>query len=161
MIHTENGFVPVITPFEDDQQKQIVLQLVQLLLLTYKAYAYSVIHEAWVATALVDGPPLDANIAVRDQPGRRECVIVSYVSDDVKAMYSMDMIRNGESVALGEIQKFANGSVEGRFFELLPPLSVREAMTPQRFELLDKTITSMSAMFGMTPIEIKLQSEDQ
>lgn len=119
IIHSEEGFIPVVAPFKDGEEKKIVLRMVQLLNLKYRAYAYSVVHEAWFATRTAE-QGRDFKGQVADLPDKKEAVVSSYVGYDRKEMHISEVERNGKEITLKEPTKF-EGEVGGTFFELLPP----------------------------------------
>src|SRR5574343_169749 len=153
IIHTEDGFIPVMTSFANEEEKGMVLRLVMLLNLKYRAYAYSVVHEAWMKKC--NGPEKDFEGEVKDQPDKSEALVVSYVGYDHREMRTLEITRNGDKVELGEPNKYA-GSVSGRLFDLLPPPEVHQRKrSAEDDKMLDMLISLVCQKFGIAAVEVR------
>lgn len=158
ILHTEKTIIPVFCPWADDNQKSMILTLMRVLMIKHRAYAYSLCIEAWVKTQKLDDPPMKGQ--VRDQPDKGEVCIVGYVGYDRQEFIMLPVIREGESVKLGEPNPEKMNGVTGRFFELLPPAEVHEKpFTPFQEQGLKLMLEMADKMFGLKIEEVSIEEE--
>lgn len=152
LIHSEQGLIPIVAPFRNNEEKQLILRMIMLLNLKYRAYAYSVVHEAWFATRTPEqGRNFKGQVA--DLPDKQEAIVSSYVGYDRKEMHISEVIRENGKASLKDPTKF-DGEVGGQFFSLLPPAELHQREFDQgQKAMLEMLISLVSQKMG---VEIKL-----
>lgn len=153
IVHSEEGFIPIQASFGDEEEKRMILNLVRLLMIKYRAYAYSNIFEAWMKSC--KGPEKDFEGQVKDQPDKQEALIVSYIGYDTKKMMTCSITRKGDETIIGDPVTF-DGQLSGTFMELLPPAELHaKALTDDQVNTLEMLIALVSQKYGLAAIELR------
>jgi len=140
VMHKEDGeSIPILSQFNDNKEKDIILAAVKLMMLRYQAYSYTFMTEAWMVKRK-EGENLQ--IRPSEQPDKIECIVVGYIGHDVKSMVMYE-IKRGDSLELEEIVNSRESDFTGPWSELLPrqgqtlsePLKIAADELMERFKL--------------------------
>jgi hypothetical protein len=107
-----------VTPFHDDEEKLVMLSVLQVVFNKNKYEGYIFMNEVWMVQRDIDKAKL--NTRVSEQPDRQEALMVLLVTKENNQCVIMNVQREGAKVTLDAGKKI--DGIEGRFSELLKPI---------------------------------------
>jgi hypothetical protein len=131
ILHCEDAERLLVAPFRNDRERRVMLQGMSLMALHHNAEGLTIMAEAWMAsyTGTTD-EEVDQfrERAVRDEPNRKEVVIVALVHFEGRRRKTLscmrEIVRNaaGKVTGLREEEAFGEGGeMSGEMIEILPP----------------------------------------
>jgi hypothetical protein len=156
IIHSEQGAIPVVLGMDNENEKRMALTVARILMLKYRAYAYSIAIEAWAKSYKKEGEYNGKSL--KGQEGTTEVLIVGYCGYDRQEM-RMIPINRGIVTTLGKMEVF-DGQVGGTFMELLPPAELHQTpFTKEQQGVLDQLL-KMAELFGMKIQEVPIKDNE-
>jgi hypothetical protein len=161
ILHCEDAERLIIAPFRNEKERRVMLQGMSLMALHHNAEGLTIMAEAWMAS--YTGPTDEDARAqfrhrpIRDEPNRKEVVIVSLVHFEGRRRTSIscmrEIVRNaaGKVTGLGEEEVFGQGvEMGGEMVDILPPAW---PSPPKIRELAGEMLKTLSPIMKMEIVQ--------
>lgn len=109
-----------IVPLFDDEQKALVLSLLNIIFVTGQYDQYINLTEGWMVST--DPNKIKSNVRPSQDPGKKEVVVITSVTKEEKKVKFFEILRNKKEQVTDLVGLDPETEIKGRMTELLNPL---------------------------------------